>query len=147
MRTPHALHRYKATGMACLVSTLVTDLTSPHYCSEQGHTEGSSIREWNVLAVPGCHISTANLLSLKRVHRQTDRQTCKVQHHSLPALFLSLHCQDRSSLFIAARVQSHSHSAERLLLLKAHNNRTMTLSEEALDCALTLPLTIKVPIL
>lgn len=50
-----------------------------------------------------------------------------MQHHSVSAVLCSLRCRGRSGLFIAVRMQSHSHSAERLLLFKAHNNRTKSL--------------------
>lgn len=82
------------------------------------------------------HIFTLWLAHLKsippllEVHTQTDRPTkCSTTHS---ALFCSLRCRGRSGLFIAARMQSHSHSAERLLLFKAHNNRTKTLKKGSL---------------
>lgn len=54
------------------------------------------------------------------MHRQT------YMAHRPAALFVSLLCRNSSGLFIAARMLSQSHTADWLLLIEAHNNRTKT---------------------
>lgn len=132
MFTSHMPHICRTAGITRLVfSTDVPDQTPSHHCSEQGHMEGATFWEWKAFLVPGSHISKVTVLSLKCIHRQADPLSATPL--TVDTVLFSPVSGQESSLFIASRMQSHSHSAERLLLFKAHNNRTKTLKWGSLE--------------
>ena len=108
--------------------------------------KGYSNLELSAFEAPDCHILTAKFLACEARTQAADR-AAKTQQHLLTTLHFSPCCLVRSGPFYSSRgaVSPVSQSAEIHCYFSMHTiTGTMTLKR---DCALSLLLSIKKPIL